>query len=209
MVDEATKVGVVQQVGDVVAVAVGVCHAGVGRAERDDLVTSDPVRGQSGRHRLGPDAHLEGLSQQGVAAPADPPGHWRGSHVEERHRQLGGSGLVCGAIVGFAGGGGVLGAVDRGLIVGVSWALFGLGAGALHGLWAGRAISARRLKRVGAFVGPDTSLVVAWAGQDTTDDTIVRWTASATERCVLRFNSIGPGVQLEVRDDESPSQHSM
>jgi uncharacterized membrane protein len=110
----------------------------------------------------------------------------------------GGFGLAWGAIVGFAGGGGALGAIDSALIVGVSWAIFGLVAGALYGLWAGRAISARRLKRIGSFVGPDTSLVVAWAGQDTTQDAIERWAASASERLVLRFNPTGPGVLLEV-----------
>ena len=37
------------------------------------------------------------------------------------------------------------------LLVGVLCAIFGLGAGALYGLWAGRAVSrARRLKRVRA-----------------------------------------------------------
>ena len=105
----------------------------------------------------------------------------------------GGFGLVYGAIVGFAGGGGALGAVDSGLLVGVSWAIFGLVAGALYGLWAGRAISARRLKRIGAFVGPDTSVVVAWAGQAATQDSIERWTAPASDRLVLRFNPIGSG----------------
>ena len=110
----------------------------------------------------------------------------------------GGFGLVYGAIVGIAGGGGALGAVDSGLIVGISWAIFGLVAGALYGLWAGRAISARRLKRIGPFVGPDTSVVIAWAGQDTTQDAIERWSASASEHLVVRFNPIGPGVLLVV-----------
>jgi hypothetical protein len=40
--------------------------------------------------------------------------------------------------------------------------------------------------------------VVAWAAQDTTEDAIERWTASASEHFVLRFNPIEPGVLLEV-----------
>ncbi len=69
-------------------------------------------------------------------------------------------GVAYGLIVGFAAGdGGVLGALDSGLVTGILWGLFGAVAGALYGLWAGRGVSARRLKGLGAFVPPDTSLV--------------------------------------------------
>ena len=63
---------------------------------------------------------------------------------------------------------------------------FGLVAGALYGLWAGRAVSARRLKRIGAFVPPDTSLVVAWAGENVSKGEIERWAATGSDRLVLR-----------------------
>ena len=43
---------------------------------------------------------------------------------------------------------------------GRSSALF---AGALYGLWAGRAVSARRLKGVGPLLPPDSSVILAWA----------------------------------------------
>ena len=107
-------------------------------------------------------------------------------------------GLVWGAIVGFAGGAGALGAIKDSLLIGVAWAIFGLIAGALYGLWAGRAVSARRLKRIGAFVPPDSSLVVAWAGEEVSTDAAERWAASGSDRLLLRFNPVGHGVLLEV-----------
>ncbi len=66
----------------------------------------------------------------------------------------GGFGLVFGLIVGFAGNGGVLSSIESGVVTGVLWAIFGLVAGALYGLWAGRAVSARRLKGVGPLLPP-------------------------------------------------------
>jgi hypothetical protein len=107
-------------------------------------------------------------------------------------------GVVWGAIVGFVGGAGALGSIDDALLIGIAWGIFGLVAGALYGLWAGRAVSARRLKRIGAFVAPDTSVVVAWAEEAVTGDAIERWAASGTDSLVLRFNPIGQGVLLEV-----------
>ena len=66
--------------------------------------------------------------------------------------------------MGFAGGdGGVLGPIENGLVIGILWGSSALVAGALYGLWAGRGVSARRLKGLGAFVPPDTSMAVAWA----------------------------------------------
>ena len=49
----------------------------------------------------------------------------------------GGFGLVFGLIVGIAGNGGVLSSIENGVVTGVLWAIFGLVAGALYGLWAG------------------------------------------------------------------------
>ena len=81
-------------------------------------------------------------------------------------------GLVWGAIVGFAGGAGALGSIEDALLIGVAWAIFGMIAGALYGLWAGRAVSARRLKRVGAFVPPASALGDARAGEAVTLDAL-------------------------------------
>ena len=46
-------------------------------------------------------------------------------------------GLVFGLIVGFAGNGGIFSSIESGVVTGVLWAIFGLVAGALYGLWAG------------------------------------------------------------------------
>jgi hypothetical protein len=71
-------------------------------------------------------------------------------------------GVAWGLIVGFAAGdGGVIGSLESGLVIGILLGLFGLVAGGLYGLWAGRGVSARRLKGLGTFVPPDTSLAVA------------------------------------------------
>ena len=75
----------------------------------------------------------------------------------------GGLGLVLGAIAGAVAGGGVLGFLAGGLVTGVVWGLFGLAAGALYGLWAGRAVSARRLKDVRLPLSAGGSSLLAWA----------------------------------------------
>jgi hypothetical protein len=71
-------------------------------------------------------------------------------------------------------------------------------AGALYGLWAGRAVSARRLKGVGPLVPPGSSLVVAWAEGALGQDTIEQWPGPGSQRLILRFNPAGHGALLEV-----------
>jgi hypothetical protein len=107
-------------------------------------------------------------------------------------------GLAYGAIVGVAGNHGVLGHVKGGLVTGIAWALFGLVAGALYGLWAGRGVSARRLKGVRPLLPPDTSTVLAWSEGNLTQNAIDDWSASGSQRLILRFNPVGDGVLLEV-----------
>jgi hypothetical protein len=46
--------------------------------------------------------------------------------------------VVWGAVVGAAAHGGILSSIHSGVVTG--WAIFGLVAGALYGLWAGRAV---------------------------------------------------------------------
>jgi uncharacterized membrane protein len=107
-------------------------------------------------------------------------------------------GLAWGLIVGFTGDGGVLGSIESGLVTGILWALFGVIAGALYGMWAGRGLSARRLKRLDTFVPPATSLVVAWAEGSPDPETIQRWTGPGSQRLTLRFTPAGHGAVLEV-----------
>ena len=100
-------------------------------------------------------------------------------------------GVAVGLIVGFAGGDdGVLGALKSGLVIGVLWGIFGPFAGALYGMWAGRGVSARRLKGLGAFVPPDTSLVVAWAEGPVSQETVEPW---ARDRLAAADPALQPG----------------
>ena len=83
--------------------------------------------------------------------------------------------MAWGLIVGFAAGDhGALGAIESGLVIGVLWGIFGAVAGALYGMWAGRGVSARRLKGLGAFVPPDNSLAVAWAEGPVSQEAVER-----------------------------------
>ena len=65
------------------------------------------------------------------------PSHGHGRHVEERRRQLGRLRSRLRRDRRLRRRRGALGAVDSGLIVGISWAIFGLVAGALYGLVGG------------------------------------------------------------------------
>jgi uncharacterized membrane protein len=107
-------------------------------------------------------------------------------------------GVVWGAIVGFAGEGGILGAIEDGFVTGVLWAIFGLVAGALYGLWAGRGVSAGRLKSVGPLLPPDSSAILAWADGAVTDQTIASLSTPDAKTLTLRFSSVPGGAILEV-----------
>jgi hypothetical protein len=94
-------------------------------------------------------------------------------------------GPVVGALAGALGGGGVHSFVTDAVVTGIGWAVFGLVAGALYGLWAGRAVSARRLKRLSPFIAPGTSMIVAWAGGPAGQDAIGALSAPGSQRLIL------------------------
>lgn len=102
-------------------------------------------------------------------------------------------GVVCGGIAGASGGG----ILKGGLVTGIGWGLFGLGAGALYGLWAGRSVSARRLKGIAPLMAPGTSMLLAWAEGPVSQHTIQTLTAPQSQRLVLRFNQVERGAVLE------------
>ena len=83
------------------------------------------------------------------------------------------------------------------MVTGIGWAVFGLVAGALYGLWAGRAVSARRLQGLSGLLVPGTSMLVAWADGPVSQDTIGTLTAPGSQRLILRFNAIEGGAVLE------------
>ncbi len=107
-------------------------------------------------------------------------------------------GLVFGAIVGFTNHGGFFGALKGGVLTGLGWAIFGLAAGALYGLWAGRAVSARRLRAVQQLIPPDTSMVLAWAEGTPQDNAVAPWSEPASQQLVLRFGQVPHGAVLQV-----------
>jgi len=106
-------------------------------------------------------------------------------------------GLVWGGIVGALGGGGILGFLEEGLVTGIGWAVFGLVAGALYGLWAGRSISARRLKGIGPILAPGTSTVLAWADGAVRDGDLEPLAGPGAQHLVLSFNPVDHGAVLE------------
>ena len=106
-------------------------------------------------------------------------------------------GVVFGAIAGAVGGGGFHGAVTDAVVTGIAWAVFGLVAGALYGLWAGRSISARRLKGVGSLLGPGTSAVLAWADGPVRPGADDVFSAPGSKQLVLLFNAVDGGAVLE------------
>ena len=117
---------------------------------------------------------------------------------QERPDQLGAFGVVVGALAGAFDGGGTHPVVDNAVVTGIAWAVFGLVAGALYGLWAGRAVSARRLKSVGPFIAPGTSMVRGLGRRNrctrTPSDPHLH---AGSQRLVLRFNPVEGGAILE------------
>jgi hypothetical protein len=79
----------------------------------------------------------------------------------ERRSELGLFGVVYVGIVGLAAGSGVFRFTKGAVVTGMACALFGLVAGALYGLWAGRGVSACGLSRLVHLLEPDTPMVLA------------------------------------------------
>jgi hypothetical protein len=109
-----------------------------------------------------------------------------------------GLGLVFGVVAGWSGDGGVLSALEDGLVTALAWGVFGLGAGALYGLWAGRSVSARRMRRVDALARPDTSAMLAWVDGRVTPETMSKLAKPGSDTLVVRFDSVGSGAVLDV-----------
>ncbi len=103
-----------------------------------------------------------------------------------------------GAIVGFTSAGGILGIVENAFVVGVLWGIFGIFAGALFGLWAGRAVSAGRLMGIGPLLPPASSLILAWADGAATERTVGALSTPDAKTLALRFNAVPGGAILEV-----------
>jgi hypothetical protein len=108
----------------------------------------------------------------------------------------GGFGIVFGFVAGFLGNGGVAGALEDGLVTGLAWAVFGLVAGALYGLWAGRATSARRIKSLRSLLPKGTSTALLWTVGPSTEP-IAALARAGTNHVSLHFHPIEHGAVLQ------------
>lgn len=108
----------------------------------------------------------------------------------------GGFGLVVGALVGFLHHGGLVGDAESAAATGIGWAVFGLAAGALYGLFAGRGVSARRVRSMSPLLVPDTSTMLAWSDNDISVEDFAGIVTPAPQGVVVRFNSSGDGAAL-------------
>jgi hypothetical protein len=106
-------------------------------------------------------------------------------------------GVAFGALAGAVNGGGLGGALKGALVTAVVWGIFGIIAGALFGLWAGRAVSARRLKGLRGLLVPGSSMLVAWADGPVRPDVMGILTEPGSQQLILRFNPVEGGAVLE------------
>jgi hypothetical protein len=105
-------------------------------------------------------------------------------------------GVAFGLIVGFAGDG-RYGLLEEGVVKGVAWGAFGLVAGALYGLWVGRATSARRVRGLRTLLPADTSTALIWlAGAGATE--IAQKAPASSAHVSLEFQPLGDGAVLQV-----------
>ena len=102
----------------------------------------------------------------------------------------------------------MLGFAEDAVVTGILWAIFGLVAGTLYGLWAGRAISARRIKPLRPLLPPDTSIALCWAEGPLSDDSIAEWSAPASDQLILEFKAIAGGAALRVGTGSSSGAHA-
>jgi hypothetical protein len=127
-----------------------------------------------------------------VKDPTEGPGAWIKADIVG----WGAFGLLVGVISAATSDSGLAGVIGQGLVAAIVLGVFGIFAGFLYGLWVGRNISARRLKRVGHLLAPDTSLLVAWADGPVSERTIDALKTSDAKRLILLFNPVERGAVL-------------
>jgi hypothetical protein len=109
----------------------------------------------------------------------------------------GGFGVVFGLIVGFAANGGTFGILEEGVVKGLLWGVFGLAAGALYGLWVGRATSARRIRGLHALLPPDSATALVWLAGGGGAAEIAHETRASSAHVALDFRPSGDGAVLQ------------
>jgi hypothetical protein len=91
--------------------------------------------------------------------------------------------------------GGVARALEGGLVTGVAWAVFGLVAGALYGLWAGRGASTRRINRLRPLLLEDSPTAVVWVVRPATD-AVAEQIRTESGHVTLEFHPASQGAVL-------------
>jgi uncharacterized membrane protein len=107
-------------------------------------------------------------------------------------------GAVYGGIVGLAGNGSVLGLAEGAAVTGILWAIFGLVAGTLYAMFAGRAVSAYRFNALRLLLPIDSSIALCWVDGPLSDDSIAEWSKTASDQLILKFKPVAGGATLEV-----------
>jgi hypothetical protein len=161
-----------------------------------DATMAKSVLAQIGAQQGAPEVELVVETDRSGRTRATDPKFGSAALGKNNIASWGGLGLVCGALAGLPGGGGFIGFLAGGAITAVVWGLFGLAAGALYGLWAGRVISARRLKPIRGLLAQDTSTLVAWADQPLSEEVVQALTTVGSQRLILSFDPSERGIML-------------
>jgi outer membrane lipoprotein SlyB len=103
---------------------------------------------------------------------------------------------ACGVLVGAISGASDGGILKGGVVTGIVWAIFGVFAGTLYGLWVGRGISTRRLKGIGPLLAAGTSMLLAWADGPVSRHAIDTLTTPESQLLVLSFDPSERGAVL-------------
>ncbi len=155
-------------------------------------------RAAHGRHRQPVQAELVFQASERGRAKVSDPAQGAAAFARSDLISWGLFGVVYGLIVGVVSNHGIFSAVKDTVAAGVVCAVFGLAAGALYGLWAGRAVSARRLKGLRPILPRGTSTILAWSEESLTGQVIDSWSEPGSQRIIVRFNPVSDGALLEV-----------
>ena len=83
----------------------------------------------------------------------------------------------------------------------IAWAVFGIFAGFLYGLWAGRAVSGRRLRTLGGLLPAGSSAVLAWTDGRPQGPVLDALSDLASESAVLTFVPVDGGAVIRDGSD--------
>jgi hypothetical protein len=165
------------------------------RYPEQDTAAAVKARPRSARVQVELVVRVEPSGRIHVADPT----HSTGAFARSDLLSWGGFGLVCGAVAGAVNGGGWIGLAGGAAVLASAWGLFGLFglfAGGLYGLWAGRAVSRRRLTGLTALLSPGTSNLLAWVDGAATSQDLHSLDSPGCQQLTLSFNDSAAGPAL-------------